>query len=136
MADSQEVTVAANGKLAPSGPPETAPLAEADLQRTRERIAQTASAIEQRVKADLDWRTWVNRYPLGAVGVAAAAGALVALSLPGGSRRRANRDAVIAREVGKSSLVASVVSTVATIALREGARIVVERFLGDGKKPE
>ncbi|AGY56505.1 hypothetical protein [Gloeobacter kilaueensis] len=133
MADTQEISVVTNGKLAAT-PADELPLSEADLQRTRERIAQTATQIEKRVKEDLNWRTWVGRYPLTAVGLAAAAGALVAMGLP--DRRNKNRtgEAAIVREASKNSLLATVVSTVATIALREGIKVVSERLLGESNR--
>jgi ElaB/YqjD/DUF883 family membrane-anchored ribosome-binding protein len=123
MADAQEIAVSTNGT--------GKALNEAALQKTRERIAETAGQIEERVKTDLNWQTWVKRYPLRSVGLAIAAGALASLSL--GDRRKSSEPAATAEK--SNTLITSVLSTVATIALKEGAKIVAERLIGDKKDP-
>lgn len=121
MADAKEIAVSANGSLKSAN--------EAALQKTRERIAETAGQIEERVKTDLNWQTWVKRYPLKSVGLAIAAGALAGLSL-GGRRKPSEPTETTSKP---STLMTSVISTVAKIALREGAKIVAERLIGDKK---
>ncbi|MBC8122203.1 MAG: hypothetical protein H7Y22_10240 [Gemmatimonadaceae bacterium] len=139
MADAQEIGTAGNGKMLPAdehSPKLETALVETDMQRTRERIAQTANQIERRVKDDLNWQTWVNRYPLPVLGLAAATGALVGLSLPAGAKRTASKtgkdDAIeerVAEQTGKSTLVATVVSTLTTTVLREASNYLIKRFL-------
>jgi ElaB/YqjD/DUF883 family membrane-anchored ribosome-binding protein len=121
MADAKEIAVSTNGT--------GKALNEAALQKTRERIAETAGQIEERVKTDLNWQTWVKRYPLKSVGLAIAAGALASLSF--GGRRKSSEPAATAEK--SNTLITSVLSTVATIALKEGAKIVAERLIGDKK---
>jgi ElaB/YqjD/DUF883 family membrane-anchored ribosome-binding protein len=121
VAHAQEIAVSTNGT--------GKALNEAALQKTRERIAETAGQIEERVKTDLNWQTWVKRYPLRSVGLAIAAGALAGLSL--GGRRKSTE--LVETPSKPSTLMTSVLSTVATIALREGAKIVAERLIGDKK---
>lgn len=104
---------------------------EVALQKTRERIAETAGQIEERFKTDFNWQTWVKRYPLKSVGLAIAAGVLAGVSL--GSRRQSS-ETTTATGKPPNTLVTSVLSTVATIALREGAKLVAERLIGEKRK--
>lgn len=121
MANAKEIAVSTNGKVQT--------VDEEALQKTRERIAETAGQIEERVKTDFHWQTWVRRYPLKSVGLAVAAGAIAGLSL--GGRRKSSEPTTHADNHG--TLVTSLISTVATIVLREGAKIVAERLIGDKK---
>jgi ElaB/YqjD/DUF883 family membrane-anchored ribosome-binding protein len=123
VADAKEIAVSTNGT--------GKAINEVALQKTRERIAETAGQIEERVKTDLNWQTWVKRYPLKSVSLAIAAGALAGLSL-GGRRKSVEPTENISKP---STLMMSVLSTVATIALKEGAKIVAERLIGDKKDP-
>jgi ElaB/YqjD/DUF883 family membrane-anchored ribosome-binding protein len=123
MADAKEIAVSTNGT--------GKAINEVALQKTRERIAETAGQIEERVKTDLNWQTWVKRYPLKSVGLAIAAGALASLSF--GGRRKSSEPTAASEK--SNTLITSVLSTVATIALKEGAKIVAERLIGDKKDP-
>lgn len=121
MANAKEIAVSTNGALKLVN--------EVALQKTREQIAETAGQIEERVRTDLNWQTWVKRYPLKSVGLAVAAGALAGLGL-GGRRKPSEPDEATSKP---STFMTSIISTVATIALREGAKIVAERLIGDKK---
>jgi len=126
MADAKEITDGtANGRSLST-------VDEATLQSTRTRIAETAGRIEERLKSDLDWRTWVDRYPLQAAGAVAAVGVLAGLAL---GSRRSRSDAPIAKEAARTSLVATVASAVATAVVREAARALVER-LAERRDPQ
>lgn len=49
-----------------------------DIAARRESISDTVDLLSDRVQRTFDWRTYLNEYPLVAVGVAAGAGLLVA----------------------------------------------------------
>jgi hypothetical protein len=48
--------------------------AEADLERARERVAASISALRDEVARQADWRRWLSRHPLVSVGGALALG--------------------------------------------------------------
>jgi hypothetical protein len=48
--------------------------AEADLEQARERVASSISALRDEVARQADWRRWLSRHPLVAVGGALALG--------------------------------------------------------------
>jgi hypothetical protein len=48
-----------------------------DIAATRENIADTVDKLTDRVQETLDWRSYVERHPYAAVGVAAGAGLLL-----------------------------------------------------------
>jgi len=55
--------------------------AEAEVERARERVAASISALRDAVARQADWRGWLSRHPLACVGGALALGYLL------GSRR-------------------------------------------------
>jgi ElaB/YqjD/DUF883 family membrane-anchored ribosome-binding protein len=48
--------------------------AEADIERTRERVAQSVVALRDEVARQTDWRQWISRRPYTFVGAAFALG--------------------------------------------------------------
>lgn len=48
--------------------------AEADLERARERVTSSISALRDEVARQADWRRWLSRHPLICVGGALAMG--------------------------------------------------------------
>jgi ElaB/YqjD/DUF883 family membrane-anchored ribosome-binding protein len=48
--------------------------AESDVERARQRVAQSMMALRQEVARQVDWRSWVQRRPLLFVGGALALG--------------------------------------------------------------
>lgn len=57
-------------------------LLRANITKTREELVDTAEELKDTVRANLDWRTWVSRYPVVALGAVLVLGVWV------GSRRR------------------------------------------------
>lgn len=51
-----------SGKEAPPRSPELA-RAEADIERTRERVATSVMALREQVARQVDWREWVRSRP-------------------------------------------------------------------------
>ncbi|HVV17090.1 MAG TPA: hypothetical protein VHH90_07785 [Polyangia bacterium] len=48
--------------------------AESDVERARERVAQSMMALRNEVARQVDWRSWVQRRPMLFVGGALAVG--------------------------------------------------------------
>lgn len=64
-----------NGQI--TGEPETADelaRAESDVERARERVAQSMMALRNEVARQVDWRLWVQRRPALFIGGAFAVG--------------------------------------------------------------
>lgn len=57
-------------------------LLRANISRTREELVDTAEELKHTVRANLDWRTWVGRHPVLALGAALGVGVWL------GGRRR------------------------------------------------
>ena len=57
-------------------------LLRANINRTREELVDTAEELKHTVQANLEWRTWVVRHPVLALGAALGVGVWL------GSRRR------------------------------------------------
>jgi ElaB/YqjD/DUF883 family membrane-anchored ribosome-binding protein len=51
--------------------------AEADIHRTREKVALSVTALQRELARSLDWRQWVGRKPFLAVGLAFGLGLLL-----------------------------------------------------------
>ncbi|MGD0835467.1 MAG: hypothetical protein ABSB49_02355 [Polyangia bacterium] len=60
--------------------------AEAEIERARESVAESLSALQREISRTLDWRGWIRRRPIIAVAAAFAVGAL--LGSAGASRRK------------------------------------------------
>ncbi|UFP94235.1 hypothetical protein [Gloeobacter morelensis] len=145
MADPQAITHQQNGNgTARTAEPVPTPElpAEEDIRRTRAEISQTTTLIQQQLRANMSWRLWVYRYPLAMTTLAAAAGVAAGFALPGGARdstRRSSatdadgpqpnrREERLIKETGQTTLVATVLTNLATMALREGSRYLAQRF--------
>lgn len=61
------------GRSKPAIPDELAQ-AEADVERARERVASSMSALRDEVARQADWRGWLSRHPLVCLGGALAVG--------------------------------------------------------------
>ncbi len=57
-------------------------LLRANINKTRDELVGTAEELKDTVRANLNWRTWIYRYPVAALGTALGIGILL------GSRRR------------------------------------------------
>lgn len=55
---------------------------ERDIEASRDRLRQNLQALESKVKETTNWRTYVDRYPLAAVGVAVGCGVVLARLVP------------------------------------------------------
>lgn len=55
--------------------------AEAEIAETRERVASSVVALEREISRAIDWREWIRRRPVPALGLAFGVGWLL------GSRR-------------------------------------------------
>ncbi len=151
MADSQAITSHQNGNghteikrgdvVTHKDTTENLP-AEMEIQRTRERISETTTQIQQQLKATMDWQGWVYRYPLQTLGIAAAAGIVTGFALGGSSepkRRPSNgrganpskKEEELIKQTGQNTIVATILTNVATTALREGSQYLVRRFFSD-----
>jgi hypothetical protein len=51
--------------------------AEADIHRTRAKVALSVTALQRELTRSLDWRQWVGRKPVLAVGLAFGIGLLL-----------------------------------------------------------
>ena len=54
--------------------PDALARAESDVQRARERVAQSMMALRNEVARQVDWKSWVQRRPLAFVGGALVLG--------------------------------------------------------------
>lgn len=55
---------------------------ERDIERSRDRLRENLQALESKVKESTDWRTYLDRYPLAALGIAFGGGLLLARVVP------------------------------------------------------
>ncbi|WP_164929096.1 hypothetical protein [Gloeobacter violaceus] len=90
-------------------------------------------------------KSWIYRNPLQFTGIAVVAGVLAGLALPAWQReergpspssartKQPEREKELIEKTGKNTLVASVMSNLATLALREGSRYVTRRFFGSSR---
>jgi hypothetical protein len=51
--------------------------AEADIHRTREKVALSVTALQREITRSVDWRQWVGRKPLLTMGLAFGLGLLL-----------------------------------------------------------
>ncbi len=51
--------------------------AQADIQRTREKVALSVTALEREIARTMDWREWVCRKPHFSLGLAFGLGVLL-----------------------------------------------------------
>jgi ElaB/YqjD/DUF883 family membrane-anchored ribosome-binding protein len=65
----------------PKAEPRTPAAVRAEIERTREELATSVSALRQEVAQATDWRLWVQKRPLMCVGAAFMIGFII------GSRR-------------------------------------------------
>ncbi|AGY58334.1 hypothetical protein [Gloeobacter kilaueensis] len=121
--------------------------AEREIRRTRAQISQTTALLQQQLRANMSWQLWLYRYPYQAVALAAAAGIVAGFALPGGRPSRSNRpakpgatptrrEAELIKQTGQNTLVATVLTNVATTVLREGAQYLAKRFFDDPRQPD
>lgn len=61
--------------------------AEAEIARTREKVALSVVALQREISRTLDWREWIRQRPVVAVALAFGAGALLGGWRPGFHRR-------------------------------------------------
>jgi hypothetical protein len=142
MANTQIVPISKNGtsEKATYVPEQRLP-AEEEIRRTRQQIAATTTQIQQQMRSNLDWKLWVNRYPLSSVTLMVATGFLVGSALPSAatprsSTRSKNKEnppsqQEIVEETGKNTVVATVLTNVALNVLREGSSYMIRRFFTD-----
>lgn len=74
------ITASAGTAAAPADSPGSERSAEEirhDIEARRESITETVDRLSDRFQETLDWRTYVTRYPLAAIGVAAGLGLLL-----------------------------------------------------------
>jgi len=62
----------------PKAEPRSPAALRAEIERTRAELATTVTALRQEVAQAADWREWVRKRPLLAVGTAFAIGFLIA----------------------------------------------------------
>lgn len=146
MANTQIVPMSKNGtpEKATYVPEQRLP-AEEEIRRTRQQIAATTTQIQLQMRSTLDWKLWVDRYPLQTMTLVAATGFLVSSALPSPSKApkersaRSNsnakentpREKEIVEETGKNTVVATVLTNVALNVLREGSSYLIRRFFTD-----
>jgi hypothetical protein len=92
-----------------------------DIAATRENISETVDRLTDRVQETFDWRSYVQRYPVVAVGAAAGAGLLLSAAF---RRRRSPQDRIV------EALAESVED--ATARLRGAMSIIPRAGVGPG----
>lgn len=119
-----------------------------DIALTRGHITDTVDKLTDRVQETFDWRSYVRRYPLAAVGAAAGTGILLSAAF---RRRRSPQDRIVkalaesvedatARVRGAMSILprsgggpgGAVKAAVVGLLARKAAQLVEERFSGAG----